>query len=363
MTRPNSHRLNGLEPDNLLAFLALLGLLRSIEEARPTWRPRVAWTVDAPPVRPVLRVTEREDEETITAAVAEGLRALASRHEFGQLKDLRLSPEEATKRLQAAVLGEGYVTDLWASLVSDGATRDKNKAAEAEPTPLCLLFGQGHMHFMSRLASVAQESVPPARGIGRTKIQVSETDCLREALFTPWARPDATFSFRWDPHEDVRYALRATDPTNPKTKETTQHGANRLAAIGLSSLTVVPELRGGAGRLSVLGGKWERGGFAFTWPIWRDSISLASVRALLGHPGLDSPATRNTLGVAERRRARRISSGRFMNFTRAEVASEEATREGSSRQQRVGERLRRARGDAGGVLGTDDAMRQTREEG
>jgi len=34
------HRLEGLEPDNLLAFLALLGLLRSLETARPAWRPR-----------------------------------------------------------------------------------------------------------------------------------------------------------------------------------------------------------------------------------------------------------------------------------------------------------------------------------
>jgi hypothetical protein len=48
------HRLEGLEPDNLLAFLALLGLLRAIEVVRETWRPRAAWDLDAPPLRPVL---------------------------------------------------------------------------------------------------------------------------------------------------------------------------------------------------------------------------------------------------------------------------------------------------------------------
>ena len=89
---------------------------------------------------------------------------------------------------------------------------------------------------MSRLASVPRESVPPARGPGRKKTPIGETDCLREALFEPWTRPDATFSFRWDPHEDVRYALRATDPTDSKTKERTQHGANRLAAVGALGL-------------------------------------------------------------------------------------------------------------------------------
>ena len=46
MTERLTYRLNGLEPDNLLAFLALLGLLRTLEHARPTWRTRVAWTVE-----------------------------------------------------------------------------------------------------------------------------------------------------------------------------------------------------------------------------------------------------------------------------------------------------------------------------
>ena len=59
MTDGSMYRLAGLEPDNLLAFLALLGLLRSLEEARPASLPRVGWTIDAPPVRPALQLTER----------------------------------------------------------------------------------------------------------------------------------------------------------------------------------------------------------------------------------------------------------------------------------------------------------------
>ena len=52
------HRLAGFEPDNLLAFLALLGLLRSLESARPTWRPRAAWDLDRAPLRPILLFAE-----------------------------------------------------------------------------------------------------------------------------------------------------------------------------------------------------------------------------------------------------------------------------------------------------------------
>jgi len=116
----------------------------------------------------------------------------------------------------------------------------------------------------------------------------------------------------------MRYAMRARDPTDAKTKETTQHGANRLAAIGLSVLTVVPKPRRGQVRLAMLGGPPENDGmFVIRWPIWRAPISLACIRALLGHPGLENRETLAALGIAEIRQARRISSGKFMNFTRA----------------------------------------------
>lgn len=348
MTTNATYRLDGLEPDNLLAFLALLGLLRALEESRPAWHPRAFWTVDAPPIRPSLCIREPVSEAAIVAAVTEGLgcrtRALhpapfrrldeleklkktrkkeksslsceedAELKSLSALRDLKLSPEDATKRLEDATQGISSGAELWASLITDAAVRNDGLV---ERTPLCLLSGQGHQHFLSRLALVPRQPTPPPRGIGRGKTGISEADCLREALFVPWARPDVTSSFRWDPHEDVRYALRATDPTDSKTKEKTQHGANRLAAVGLSALTVVPQREAGRTRLRMLGGKRGSDAFIFTWPIWTDPISLAAIRSLLGHPGLDDPATRQALGIVERRRTRRISSGKFMNFTRA----------------------------------------------
>jgi len=323
MNPSTEHRLDGLEPDNLLAFLALLGLLRALEEVHAGWRPRVRWTADEPPVRPVLNLSRAMTKETIAAAVCAGLTELVLRHDFKPFKDLKLSPEDATERLCAAAHADRYTADLWAALVSDAAVRERNRATEVEPTPLCLLFGQGHQHFLERLSSVPQEATPPVRRANGKKSAITEVECLSEALFAPWTRPDATHSFRWDPHEDVRYALRATDPTDSKTKEKTQHGANRLAAVGLSVLTVVPRSRGGVGRLDVLGGSRDVDGISFTWPIWRESIGLATIRSLLGHQGLDDATTRAALGILERRRARRISSGKFMNFTRAESVPSE----------------------------------------
>ena len=321
MTGFATYRLDGLEPDNLLAFMTLLGLLRAIEETRPNWRARVSWTVDEPPLRPALSVPEDVDRDIIVQAAAEGLDLLAQRHEFDGRKDLALSPDHATTSLRKAAETANrnrYAADLWAALVSDAAVSSDGK--KAEPTPLCLMFGQGHQHFLERLSSVPRQKAPPDRGERRNRITVSKTDCLREALFASWRRPDSTLSFRWDPNEDVRYALRAKDPTDAKTKETTQHGANRLAAVGFSVLTVAPRLRNGEVRLTVLGGSREsNGSFIFRWPIWRPPISLAGMRALLGHPGLRRRETFPTLGIVEVRLTRRISVGKFMNFTRAEA--------------------------------------------
>ena len=322
MTEPAAHRLDGLEPDNLLAFMALLGLLRTLEEARPGWRPRVSWTVDEPPLRPCLHVAEEVARNVIVEAAAEGLAALAPRHDFEGLPDLTLPPGEDTReRLRNAAGADRYTADLWAALISDAAiARDGKKV---EPTPLCLMFGQGHQHFLARLASVPREAAPPKRGAGRNKSGISEAECLHEALFAPWKRPDATDSFRWDPQEDVRYALRARDPTDARTRETTQHGANRLAAVGLSVSTVVPRQRSGKVRLSLLGGaRQPDGAHTLDWPIWREPAGLAGIRALLGHPRLDDPRTRAALGVVEHRRARRISVGKYMSFTRAEARFE-----------------------------------------
>ena len=131
MIESSTHRLVGLEPDNLLAFLALLGMLRTLEHVRPAWCPRVAWTVDTPPVRPTLTIGASVTEDEIVAAVAAGLADLADRHDFNQLKDLKLSPKEAAERLRKAVTRDRYTSDLWAGLTSDAAVRDKKQGARS----------------------------------------------------------------------------------------------------------------------------------------------------------------------------------------------------------------------------------------
>lgn len=199
------------------------------------------------------------------------------------------------------------------ALMSDVAEKD----GKIEATPFCLLFGQGHQHFLDRLADVPRMAAPPPRGRGKKAVTLTAAETLHETLFQPWARQDPTPAFRWDPAEDVRYALRADDPSSGKSL--TQHGANRLAALALPMLTATPAQRAERVRLQVVGGSFERGEFRFYWPIWREPASLAAIRAVLTHPGLaEGPSALAHLGIVEVRRARRIGVGKFMNITRAD---------------------------------------------
>jgi hypothetical protein len=320
--RSRSLRLEGLESHNLLAFLALLGLLRSLEAARPAWRVRAAWQVGSPPLRPVLILAKAEDAETICEAAAEGATMLANDYNFPQNEedgaepqtDLNYEAEKARRLLDKVTKGRGpRCAELWSALMCDAAEKD----GKIEATPLCLLFGQGHQHFLDRLATVPRTEAPPPRGRGKKAVTLTAAQTLYEALFEPWTRQDPTPAFRWDPAEDVRYALRADDPSGQKS--TTQHGANRLAALGFAVLTATPVQRGVRVRLQVVGGSFERDGFVFCWPIWKDPTSLAGIKALLSHPDLRSGASALThLGVLQVLSTRRIGVGKFMNFTRAE---------------------------------------------
>src|SRR5579883_456887 len=322
-----SLRLEGLEPDNLLAFMALLGLLRALEASeRRSWRPQAAWGIERAPLRPILILAEPQTREAVCEAAAEGAAALAADYVFPQdadhdaaQKDLNYEKEAARRLLE--IVGDAEHrrrVELWSALMCDVA----EKEGTIEATPLCLLFGQGHQHFLDRLAAVPRLEAPPPRGRGKKAAALGAAEAFYETLFQPWTRQDPTPAFRWDPAEDVRYALRADDPSGEKS--TTQHGANRLAALGLPAWTATPAQRGERVRLQVLGGTFERNEFALHWPIWTAPASLAAIRALLSHPALPNGASGLAhLSVAEVRRARRVSVGKFMNFTRADTISEE----------------------------------------
>lgn len=311
------HRLDGLEPDNLLAFLALLGLLRALEAARPDWRPRVGWTLGAPPVRPLLRLREPATADAVCEAAAEGVALLAPAHAFGGRKDLDHTPTEARALLDEAREAGGYRADIVAALMSDGALKEAQGKPldQVEATPLCVMFGQGHQHFLQRLAAVPNLPAPPPRGRGKKAQEVTPEQAIREALYELWDRPDPTMSFRWDVAEDVRYALQFGDPSEGKNKQGTQHGANRLAAIGLACLPASPARIGRRHRPTPPGGRWPPGGFALSWPLMEEPVSLSALVSAMDAEDQSPPGPRV--------RTRRQSVGKFMSFTPGRTVEED----------------------------------------
>jgi hypothetical protein len=259
------HRLDGLEPDNLLAFMALLGLLRSLETACPDWRPRVRWSVDEPPLRPVLRLAMAVTTEDVTSATVAGATALAEVHRFDRSL-LDFTRNEAREALETA-RADPRRADLWAALFSDGAVDNDGLVRK---TPANFL-DVARVAFLTTLSSVFSKERVPRRGIDTA---------IADALFSTWRRPDKGLSFRWDPIEDSRHALRAQAPTDDK--QGVEHGANMLAALGLRSLVCAPV----ADRLETRGVEREAGEVVFRWPIWRPALSLAAIEGLLDHPDL-----------------------------------------------------------------------------
>ena len=310
------HRLGGLEPDNLLAFMALLGLLRALETAEPEWRPRAYWDETQHPLRPVLTLAVAKTQEDVAEAAARGVGKLARFFEFDR-ENITYTQREA----RAALSSEPHENrTVFEALISDGAVREKED--KVWPTPLCFLFGQGHQHFLDRLANVPNGRLPKKLEKLKTPPDLRAPAFMASALFAPWRREDPTDGLRWDPAEDRRYALRADDPSGDPAGA--QHGANRLAAIALPLFSTAVIVRRGETRLLARACSYASdGAILFTWPLWARAASSASIAALIARSELakaapDLRALPSGAGIIALMRAERISVGKFFNVTAAE---------------------------------------------
>lgn len=308
---PREHILQGLEPDNLLAFLALVGFHRALDHAEPGWHSRVYW--GGVPLRPRLVVSEDLTRAEILNAAARGCNALAEVHHFGDHRNLTFDKAEARRQLEEACKGDPGAgrlrMDLLSALMSDAASTDSKIRA----TPFCVMFGQGRQYFLERLESVPKGLPPTELANEVTAEDLNSPAKLEHALFHRWVRQDRTQSFRWDPLEDRRYALRFENPSDDKGL--TVHGANRLASLALPLLTAVPRRERGEVRLFALTTSWDSGSVIISWPVWSRPASLKSVVRMLAGCGISKPC--GGLGVLAIYRSERIGVGRYINFTRA----------------------------------------------
>jgi hypothetical protein len=137
---------------------------------------------------------------------------------------------------------------------------------------------------------------------------------MREALQGPWKYQDQDHSLGWDPNTQRLHALRHKLPAADK------QGRSVRAAVFLASqaLPLFPCFAVG-GKLRTTGFYRENGEDWFSWPIWREPISLDTLKSLLAHPFHHDLRYR---GVEVVYRCRRVktggSEGNYQIFSYAE---------------------------------------------
>ena len=334
-----SHRLNGLEPDNLLAFLALLGLLRSLELAHPNWRPKVYWALNESPLRPVLTTYGSTTEGMVCDAAVDGLRIFRQvlfpfRHELPGKEGLKKELPKKQDKPKSEKLRKALIRDrahqrslakrcimaqqvsrldiekrtVWrlrCDLVACSAANVIKKDKEIETTPMKLT--SGNMPFIGTMFELADKC---------------EAGDLQKSIFGNWEYANKGNSLRFSPDEAQRYAYRATDPSDEGAY--TEFAATALSGLGLLSFPMVE--RGSYWKMPAYSGTSSKG--RICWPIWGseggNGSSLSTIEAMLRALPLEQGKSPKLFGTGAmvttaRRYALDPNQPYYGNISRAEI--------------------------------------------
>ncbi len=314
MNDRNEFHLAGLRGDNPMAVLAALGALRTSASAFGRDAVHMRWHSESDVWRPVLGIAgvDAMDETSFVNELHQRLQQGSGRQAFGIGDDLTLSPQAFRTVSQQAAIGshadEREFVDFIAAFGCDGVELVENGKASGKmaDTAFRTMSGAGHQHFLGFMRTLADDCKP---------------EHLQRSLFAEWRYDDPleSHTMRWDPTDDVRYALRWRDSSgDPDRKRTgAMWGANRLAVEGLPMLPTVPVLHG---QLATVGFTNTREtGAAWTWPIWDGWCSVDIVKSMLSLRSLQmtkpSRPDLEPLGVMEIFRCYRIRQGKYRNLT------------------------------------------------
>ena len=313
MSGPVEFQLRPLRFDNLLAFLALLGLLRALEAARPEWRVRAFWhrPCGRGPWTPVLRIEVCvTDRETVVEAAFQGLRTLAP----AIAQAARSAQTDESRAVATVEEIDTAVAGLVGQTVISERQRRRPPVLRFGPriTPFLPKPAAGQQNFLARLAALDH-------GLGDREELLRIQ--LHECLFETWRPRQSRFALRWDPVELRSYAERWRDPSEEPAE--TVEGAVRLAALALPWFPLHP---GAVGVKVPAFLETSTRGIRLRWPIWAPPARPAAVKALLSHPALmaqtPEPGWLRPHGMVEVVESRVVWLGdppnHYPNFTRGE---------------------------------------------
>ena len=306
-TRPEKREfmLIGLDGGNPLGFLAAVGTLKAASEALPESGWRMRWRREAGQWSPALEGITALDQEQLIKKLAEHLKN-ADHQALSISKNLNLTPDQfracAQEAQDRAELANRRFADFIAAFGSETAT--SNKGQQISDTAIRTMSGSGHQNFLETMLQT---------------ITATTANHLRHSLFAPWLREDQKLGLRWDPLEDRRYALRWSDPS--ETASNTERGANRLAIEALPLLPTSVNAVNKETTLETTGFRREAKGFSLTWPIWICPIDInataSAIRLQEIQKEAPNPIHLEQMGIAAVYRSRRVTVGKFRNFTPA----------------------------------------------
>jgi CRISPR-associated endonuclease/helicase Cas3 len=296
--------LPGLDGTNPLGFLAALGLLGCLSrtgqrtsirlgwtQSHSTWIPRITFDQNAPATQELLL----EDLEKI-------LLTNRLEHPANLYQELQTACDSRREFFEQVLAGasvhQRLRVDFLAAIASDATPDDAVSQIQTTRRD----------YHLGNIDSILKNT---------------RREHLQRAVFNPWVYSDSldNQSLHLDPTEDRRHAYQWNKPSGDPSRKRSGGvlGANRLAIEAIALLTSFPN----KAKLKTLGFQGDRStNTVWTWPIWIPSVSIETVKTLLGLEELQNEEidreSRNRLneyGVAAAYRTQRILVEKTPNFT------------------------------------------------
>jgi hypothetical protein len=302
--------LTGLKAHHPLGFLAACGTLVCCE--RNDSVAQLAWTQICNDTSWIAQLVLDSDEANLIHLLVTRARCVTIARALswadGKKKTDRKIQKQTPERFRKYAKQTHLRSDLddFSALSSDLAVTDKGTL---QPTLLDMTSAsQGFLDEIKDLAQTLETTTSKP-----SKIPTPD-DAFREALFGPWQYRDGQHSLGWDPDAQRLHAVRGMAPTN----DTERRSVRAAVFLASQALPLFPCFSVG-GRLHTVGFHRDGDDDWFSWPIWREPITLDTLRSLLAHPFSSDLRERGVEVVYRCRRAHTGGSeGNYQIFSHAE---------------------------------------------
>ncbi len=306
-------QLAGVTANNLLGYMAALGTLRTTTLAWPKSQARMHWYTTDGTWTPLLTLNADISQLSLIAGLHMQLQKSQEMKAFALGDDLKLPVADYRDALvRAQQTSQPQLRsdiDFLAALGSDVIQSQLNgkPTGQIADTAFRTMSGAGHQHFL---------------GTMRTFITDTTETHIDKTLFHTWLYDDPLekHSLRWDPIDDIRYALRWDNPSGDSERKTggSMWGAYRLA---IEALPMFPTMPVGMRLVTTGFTDQARRPTRITWPVWQGGAGMNCIESMLALAQLqDTKPDRDHLGargITEVFRCERITQGKYRNFTSA----------------------------------------------